>query len=351
MSCRAEAPACWQELSLFRFQLIQGGIMESAAEFIFGPLPPIEETATSAANKEPATSAASAVEHLGPLAGLVGTWTGGGFNVIWRPHHGPLTPALEQDHVLELNVTDEQLDFGPVLGDIPNRGLRQRNISLHGLNYLQRIFDANVEHKAQHFEPGLWVLVPETSAPPEPRTVARLACIPHGTTILAQGTAEDLDGAPAIPEVSIHPFVLHDPAQDMGVLKEQNLHKLSPFRIPRRPLLHGITQEMVDDPNSVLRSATGGLHIEKTTRLDVTTHGSLPGGGTSNIAFLKGRPDRQNAATTNVTATFWLQTLAGDSEPSLLQYSQTVVLFFNSFSWPHVTVATLIKNGTTHTPS
>jgi hypothetical protein len=325
--------------------------MESAAEFIFGPLPPIEEPSPSAANEEPATFAAAAAEQLGPLAGLVGTWTGGGFNVIWRPHHPSLGP-LKQDHFLELNVTDEQLDFGPVLGQIPNRGLLQRDIPLHGLNYLQQIFDANVHHTGQHFEPGLWVVVPKTSDPPEPRTVARLACIPHGTTILAQGTADTFDGAPTIPEISIQPFVLADPAQVVGVLKEQNLHELSPFRTPRRPLLHGITQKMVDDPNSVLRSAIGGLHIKKTTRLDVATHGSLPGsgklpgGGASNIAFLKGRPDRPNAVTTSVTATFWLETFEGDSEPSQLQYSQTVLLFFNGFSWPHVTVATLRKNET-----
>jgi hypothetical protein len=81
----------------------------------------------------------------------------------------------------------------------------------------------------------------------------------------------------------------------------------------------------------------------------VSTHGSLPGGGTlpgggaANIAFLKGGPDGPNAVTAHVTATFWLQTFQGHQEPGLLQYSQRVLLNFNDVSWPHVTVATLHK--------
>src|SRR5215831_12260119 len=155
--------------------------MESAADFVFGPLPPIEE---------PAGLAEAAADTLGPLAGLAGNWTGQGFNVIWRPH--PLKPS-GQDRFLELNVTSEQLDFGPALKDIPNRGLLQPNISLAGLNYLQQIADANTNTN-QHFEPGVWVTVPKTSDPQEPRTVARLASIPHGTTILVQGTAQTSAG-------------------------------------------------------------------------------------------------------------------------------------------------------------
>src|SRR5215468_11774977 len=119
--------------------------MGSVADFVFGPLPPIEET-TPAGTAEPAAAA----DPLGPLAGLAGKWTGQGFNVIWRPH--PVQPS-GQDRFLELNVTSEQLDFGPALLDVPNRGLLMKNISLAGLSYLQQIADANT-NKNQHFEPG-----------------------------------------------------------------------------------------------------------------------------------------------------------------------------------------------------
>ena len=310
--------------------------MESAADFVFGPQPPIEEPAAPAAAGEAAPAAAAAPDPLGPLAGLAGNWAGQGFNVIWRPH--PLKPS-GQDRFLELNVTSEQLAFGPALRGIPNRGLLQPNISLAGLHYLQQIADANT-HNNQHFEPGLWVTVPGTSDPREPRTVARMASIPHGTTILLQGTAQSSAGAPSIPNVSIKPFTINQPTQTFN-FPEQDLGTPTQFRTSGAGLT-GITQQMVNNPNTVLRAAPSP-QITSTTTLQVSSQdASLPGGGTANIAFLKGTA-RSNANASHVTATFWLQTVQGDTEPRRLQYSQLVLLLFNGISWPHVTVGTLQK--------
>ncbi|HYA52239.1 MAG TPA: heme-binding protein [Streptosporangiaceae bacterium] len=312
--------------------------MESPADFIFGPEPPIEEEpAAPAVAAEPAPPAAAAADPLGPLAGLAGNWAGGGFNVIWRPH--PLNPS-GQDRFLELNVTGEQLDFGPALRDIPNRGLLMPNISLAGLSYLQQIADANT-NKNQHFEPGVWVTVPRTSDPKEARTVARMASIPHGTTILLQGTGHTAAGGPAIPNVSIRPFTIGHPNQTIN-FPEQDLGTPTQFRTSGRGLT-GITQQMVNNPNSVLRAAPSP-QITSTTTLQVSSRdASIPGGGTANIAFLTGAKDGPNAVAARVTATFWLETLQGDTEPRRLQYSQLVLLNFNGISWPHVTVATLQK--------
>lgn len=302
--------------------------MASAADFVFGPLPPIEAP--------PPPAAGAAADPLGPLAGLAGNWTGQGFNVIWRPH--PLQPS-GQDHFLELNVTSEQLDFGPALQQIPNRGLLQPNISLAGLNYLQQIADANTNTN-QHFEPGMWIRVPPTSNPHEPSTVARLASIPHGTTILLQGTAQTSAGAPSIPNVSIKPFTINKPTQTFD-FPEQNLATPTQFRTSGAGLT-GITQQMVNNPNTVLHAAPSA-QITSTTTLQVSSQdASLPGGGTADIAFLKGTA-RSNANAAHVTATFWLETLQGDTEPRRLQYSQLVLLLFNGISWPHITVATLQK--------
>jgi hypothetical protein len=310
--------------------------MESAADFVFEPLPPIEEPATPAATGEPPTVEAAAADPLGPLAGLAGNWAGQGFNVIWRPH--PLKPS-GQDRFLELNVTSEQLDFGPALRNIPNRGLLQPNISLAGLNYLQQISDANL-NAPQHFEPGLWVTVPGTSDPQEPRTVARLASIPHGTTILLQGTAQTAAGAPTIPDVGIKPFAIGHPAQTID-FPEQTLATVTQFRTGATGLT-GVSQQMVNNPNTVLRAAPP--QIATTTTLHVSSRdAAVPGGGTANIAFLTGTKDGPNAVAVRVTATFWLETLQGDTEPRRLQYSQLVLLNFNGLSWPHVTVATLNK--------
>ena len=104
--------------------------MELAPDFVFQPLPPVADN-----------SAAAKPNPLGALAGLAGKWSGAGFNVIWRPFHEPAT----QDRFLELNVTSEQLEFDPVSGAIPNRGLLQGDIEMFGLTYLQQISDANLK--------------------------------------------------------------------------------------------------------------------------------------------------------------------------------------------------------------
>ena len=80
-----------------------------------------------------------------------------------------------------------QLEFTPISGPIPNRGLLQPDINMFGLTYLQQISDANLRAAGLHIEPGLWAVVPRTSDPGEVLTVVRLASIPHGTAIVAPG--------------------------------------------------------------------------------------------------------------------------------------------------------------------
>src|SRR5450755_2000870 len=172
--------------------------MELAPDFAFQPLDNDEGPAAP----DPG---------LGPLAGLAGNWSGQGFNAIWRPHTGA------SDHFLELNVTSDRIDLEVIDGQIPNRGLVQGQIFMHGLTYLQQISDANVEVNGVpaglHIEPGLWINIPSTTDPQETATIARLASIPHGTTILVQGTATTAAGGPSIPGVSLTPFSIGQRAQ------------------------------------------------------------------------------------------------------------------------------------------
>jgi hypothetical protein len=300
--------------------------MEFDIDFTFQPLPALEHVI-----EEPFPELAS---PLGPLAGLAGDWTGRGFNVIWRPNHTP-----GQDRFLELNVTSDEIDVKPINGPIPNRGLLQPDINMFGLTYLQEISDANLK-AGLHIEPGLWAVIPETTDPKVQPTVARLASIPHGTTILAQGIATVANGGPNIPDTGIKPFKIGQPGSTFD-FPEQNLSTPSNFRTSGAGLT-GITQTMVNNPNSALKSAIAGQHFAGTTTLTITTTDTpVPGGGTANTAFLKGTENGPNAVTASVTATFWLETLAGQSSPTQLQYTQTVLLDFNGLSWPHVTVATL----------
>ncbi len=302
--------------------------MDLAPDFSFQPLPAVEN-----ATEQPFPEVAS---PLGPLAPLAGKWTGRGFNVIWRPNQ-----TSGQDRFLELNVTSEQLEFTTIPGSIPNRGFLQPDINMFGLTYLQQISDANL-NAGLHIEPGLWVAIPQTSDPSVPPTVARLASIPHGTTILAQGTAATSAGAPHIPNTSIKPFTIGQPTPEFD-FPEQTLTTTTSFRTSGAGLT-GVTQAMVNNPNSILQAAIAGQHITTTTTLHVTsTDTPVPGGGTANTAFLKGGPQGPNANAVSVNATFWLETLQGQSAPTQLQYAQTVLLNFNGLSWPHITVATLHK--------
>ncbi|HJS85192.1 MAG TPA: heme-binding protein [Acetobacteraceae bacterium] len=293
-----------------------------------------------------AAALARAPNPLGPLAELPGTWKGHGFNAIWRPHQVGLPgDPPKQDRVLELNLTRETLQFTRIPGNIPNRGFVQPDIDLFGVTYLQQISDRLLKIGI-HAEPGVWASVPATEDPEEKASVVRMASIPHGTTINAQGQAITVNGGPQIQPTNITPFVIGNPAK-LIPFPETDLSKPSQFRLPQPPLLGEIHQSMVDNPNSVLTDAIKDQKITKTTVLSISTAPAAPlvGGGTDNIAFLVGTKDGPNADAAQMTAIFWIETVEEHGKPPYhqLQYTQTVLLNFAGLSWPHVSVATLRK--------
>jgi hypothetical protein len=135
--------------------------------------------------------------QLGLLRDFAGTWEGRGFNLIARPDKEQGTNLY-----LELNQTHEVLKLDTIGSAIPNRGFGQDDIELFGLTYLQKISDV-VTGGALHIEPGIWVTQQSTSYPPETapagtQIVARMATIPHGNALLAEGIAEQFEGAPTL---------------------------------------------------------------------------------------------------------------------------------------------------------
>jgi hypothetical protein len=330
---------------------------------------------------------------LGPLAAFTGTFTGNGFNTIFRPNLGsptvlPVPPVGPGDNLLELNLTLETLSFSQPLGTVPNRGEVQPDAFLNGVPYLQQISDVTIPPGLTnpppptgiHVEPGLWMAVPPTTDPAEGPTLVRMASIPHGTTICAQGTSQTITHAPVIPPVSITP-------PGTGAFPSQTAAAGNTSRLPQdlTPFITAglITQAMLDDPNTVLRDAIAGQTITETTIISIATTPTAPlfGGGTDNIAFLQ-----PNAQTVELTATFWIETVAHfidvpiftPGQPPMIfpaavtsrpaptflvdppipipvprrirvlstqiQYSQTVILNFNDILWPHVSVATLVPS-------
>jgi hypothetical protein len=242
--------------------------------------------------------------QLGPLANLVGSWIGPGFNAIWRPDNiqPPANSAIHR--FLELNLTTDSFHFHVIPGTVPNRGFNtQADLNLYGLHYLQRTSDADAPPfstagQALHIEPGLFMNVPGSEANDNAATIVRMGSIPHGTTVLMQGPnpgAEVTAGPPTIP--AMLPFQNFPGAQPFSTTTGVGIQPISIAPStpgsPGPPPVPGIPygaehlvpentntsgdaafpasqsngpfppafQGFVNDPNSVLRDAIAGQDI------------------------------------------------------------------------------------------
>jgi hypothetical protein len=330
--------------------------------------------------------------NLGFLAELAGTWEGQGFNLIARPDRQGGSPLF-----LELNQTFEVLSFIPIASSIPNRGSAVDDIELFGLTYLQKVTDS-VTKGALHIEPGIWIHIPsQDTNNGTVQSVARMGTIPHGNSLLAQGTAIRLNpfqGNPFDPDVlsavNTSPFAVGGTMPAPGTLSAFPPYDLSNltaaavnFRtpagnVPATPLPNTILgvpmQDVILDPTKLLTAALSNQVIESMTVISIATVASLlqdlpnpaglappptrdilqglnTGGGVEDIPFLE-----NNADALIVFATFWIEKIQGptaDTGFTQLQYVQTVLLNFpvitpnqppgGNLSWPHVSVATLQK--------
>ncbi len=330
-------------------------------------------------NYRPGPSIEEGLKDLGVLGDLVGTWMGAGFNVITLPAFGPKkenngarkgSGAREEFRVLA-DATREVLEFEPIGAPFPNRGsfkepdspAGQPDIDIYGVRYHQRVANAET-HQPMHLESGFWLLVPETTIPPLPESVVRQAAIPHGNSLLALGPCPQssekrpcFDLASPFPvehagrRPDFNPGYLHEfvhPDHSSALAKFKDL--LVKVEAPPAP------SEWVLDANQALRKVIDGQDILKTVSLKVsaknpdkpkitcepeidefTEHGRI-----ANIPFLTAK----NADVTEFESTFWVETVdsKGSGPPFLqLQYSQRVVLDFLGADWPHISVATLIK--------
>ncbi|KXS97091.1 hypothetical protein AC578_10798 [Pseudocercospora eumusae] len=280
-----------------------------------------------------------------PLKQMQGAFAGNGFNSIFRPRSkidgnkdskddftdlkgkaiggAPTSPG---DNILELNLTLEQWSFGKTIGDIPNRGFNgngQPDITLQGFPYMQTVQDAtdpktgrstNPDTTDIHFETGMWLFVEKCDKVPQcPETIVRMASIPHGTTINAQGfagkqqkitTTTPIGGVAGPPnfdkdKLDTRPFFIGG-SQVLGgdgnsVFTNMDAGNKNTFRIPQNldPYVKAgtITTQVIQNPNLFLARAIENQKIIDTISFEVTTgtpDDKLNGGGVTNIAFLMG---------------------------------------------------------------
>src|SRR5215468_9963164 len=230
--------------SVLRSQYERGGIMadivpteqvlEETRGFHWGEVPPTRE-------RRLAPAALRAEPDLGGISGFIGTFKRSGLNTIFRPQDFAVTPTPlpdpatgPDDNILEINLTEETLSFSTALGSIPNRGMVQGDVFLNGIPYLQTINDVSdpANPVGIHFEPGVWLSVPATTVPEESVTVVRMASIPHGTTIEAQGTSFTVAGGPRIDPVDITPFPIGNPGSRIK-FPSQTVTDAGTFRLPQ----------------------------------------------------------------------------------------------------------------------
>lgn len=301
--------------------------------------------------------AAAGDTGLGPFQHLPGTWTanGTGWNMIALPfavsdHQAPFR--------LLLNQYKEHLTFSLVDKKVPNRGLngsQEGDEFLIALDYEQLIKQVDVvdEPASQfrgatnapiHHEPGLFLDVtnPTDTGP----TIARLATIPHGDSVLATGAATVVDGPPTIGPVDGLPVgVPQDLMNDKYLKPYKDFHD-HPFL--GNVTLAGFPGFDPTQPHKLLQFANDALakqgrKITRTTVLNFST--ANPGAGINNIPFVG-----KQANASSMDATFWIEEL--DNGTVRLQYLQVVLLDFfprvdglpGRISWPHVSINTLEKS-------
>jgi hypothetical protein len=278
-------------------------------------------------------SASEAEVNLGPLAPLVGTWRGsGGWNLIAVPAP-PLPGRSQPGFTLLIEQIIDTIIFKPILALVPNRGGLIGIMKIPGLYYEQTVYQQTNPTQLMHIENGMWLLMP-LPQPPLPGSsppakwvpqVARMSTIPHGNSLVAVGEAAVVNGGPDIPKNSAFP--------DVGQVSFPAGY-LDPYSFGAKI--------KTDDVNLVLRNANQGVQFRQTVTLDVST---ANGGGVANIPFIQANADARS-----FKSTFWLETVAPDTQPRRLQYSQQADLFFISrpdgeglVKWPHITVSTLTK--------
>ena len=301
------------------------------------------EPASQPVNTRPGLPLATVAETLGPLTELSGTWIGTGFNLVSLPDFDPNPPSTGPlPFRIRLSSTIEILEFTPIGGAVPNRGSTgQDDIQIFGLRYLQRIADS-VTNEALHIEPGFWLNVPATTVPPGSATVVRQGSIPHGTSVLALGTALTVPSGPGDRTRLRRGRCYAFDARQEPPNASSAWRRIS-GAVQRPGVAAGFQADLRRESEPGPRGSDLGAGHYPDGGAAISTAAPAAGpatqvGGTVNMPF-----DVANADATRLDAIFWIETVQQPDGSTFLQlqYTQTVILHFLEIDWPHISVATL----------
>ncbi|QIF06135.1 hypothetical protein G5S37_20275 [Roseimicrobium sp. ORNL1] len=305
------------------------------------------------------------VTSLGPLMNLVGKWASvaQGWNLIALPFRDP---SAQFKYRLLMNQYGENLDFFFVDENIPNRGIQPdaddvTDQLISGLDYQQVVIQVAAEDspasnlrspdgKGIHHEPGLFLHLTNHRGEHEGEelSIARLATIPHGDSVLALGKVRQFDGPPKIPDLNALPVRVNQDVNANPYLgpykhfEDNRFFGTVPKTVPKFPGF------FASNANAILQFANPGEQVVRTTELHFDT--KFGTGGIANIPFVV-----REANATEMVATFWIMelkpTVPLGPPQFVMQYSQTVFLDFfpapgqpgQLIRWPHVSINTLTK--------
>jgi len=263
----------------------------------------------------------------GPLAGLIGTWSGNqGVNLI-------AVPDQKGSFTLLVAPYYETISINALSSPTPNRGLKTIE-NIPTLMYSLMIHDAR-DNSLMHAENGIWELL-DGSKDNDGYNLARISTVPHGDAIMALGNSSVTNGRPKIdPGLNASP-VLDFPKFGYGEAVYNDVY-LSGF-VTRRP-----NQYLIDYLD---KQEKEGKKIISTTNLHVNTANN---GGINNIPSID-----KNADATAFESMFWIETVKDSNTGQTfqqLQYSQNTNINFpvkgtpkgKTIGWPHINVNTLIK--------
>jgi len=295
------------------------------------------------------------VDELGPLRNLPGTWVGRGWNLIAVPIAGngprnrvgcpppslpsPFYETGDGDFCVEIAPYVETITFTPIGAEVPNRGVtsegKPNNTFVVGLHYQQVVSNAET-FEPMHIENGMWLLIDKATG-----QVARLSSIPHGNSLLAIGNSRELNEFTQVPTTAGLPTLSNfnsEPIETkLYTAPYEDAENVPPFT-PDNP--NEILQRVIDQQNKVGQ-------VGQTQVLIVST---APEGGIVNIPFIE-----KHADASAFQSIFWVEDVKDQNENHFLQlqYSQTTDLAFKRdftsndpnklIVWPHVDVATLVK--------